>query len=199
MKTHEIYDPPAEAESRAAETDVVTDPESGEARMPDVDDGREAETDDDPFGDTVGGPDDTDAPVVDADRDTPGLDADASVADGEAAGADEATAVDAGPDTVADADADADAPMLPGQAAGEALWPQDTVTGLRQRWQHVQLRFVDSPSDAVTEADGLVREAADMLVSLLGDSRDGDAGRDTEQLRQAMLARQRLLDRLLTI
>ena len=66
------------------------------------------------------------------------------------------------------------------------------------RFREIQLRFVDSPKDATTEAAALVNEAIDKLTSALQAQRDGLSADsdDTEQLRVALRGYREVLNRL---
>jgi hypothetical protein len=86
-----------------------------------------------------------------------------------------------------------------------ALWPDDGVRTLRERWQDTQLTFVDNPRGAAAAADDLVGEAVDSLAAALTAQRselgswrtDGD--NDTERLRVAMTRYREFLDHLLGV
>jgi hypothetical protein len=84
-----------------------------------------------------------------------------------------------------------------------ALWPQETIHELQQRFREVQWRFVDDPRGAADEAHALVTEAlaqfSDTIESRkreLDGWRDSDGG-DTEQMRMVVRRYRSLLDRLL--
>ncbi|WP_019633434.1 hypothetical protein [Actinomadura atramentaria] len=72
----------------------------------------------------------------------------------------------------------------------------------RRRWHDLQASFVDDPRTAVRRADDLTGEAVDALGRALAERRgrlvDGDAGTDTERLRQALRGYRALLDRILS-
>jgi len=86
-----------------------------------------------------------------------------------------------------------------------ALWPDDGVRTLRERWQDTQLTFVDTPRGAAAAADDLVGEAVDSLTAALTAQRselgawrtEGD--NDTERLRVAMTRYREFLDHLLGV
>ncbi|HEY9377157.1 MAG TPA: hypothetical protein VIQ02_08700, partial [Jiangellaceae bacterium] len=84
-----------------------------------------------------------------------------------------------------------------------ALWSSQTTGGLRDRWQQLQLRFVDDPRGVVTEAQSLVSEAVqDLTQTLTEQQRDLDGWAtggdgDTEQLRVALQRYRDFFDRLL--
>jgi hypothetical protein len=75
---------------------------------------------------------------------------------------------------------------------------------LRAGWQRVKAGFVDNPRGSASEAAKVVKETTDLLVSALRarqnqirDTWDGDgAARDTESLRQVLLAYQSLFNRM---
>jgi hypothetical protein len=81
-------------------------------------------------------------------------------------------------------DANADANTGP----ATPLWDNEAADDLRQRWQSLQLRFVDDPRAVATEAQTLVGEAVNTLTNSLAERQrllDGwdTATDDTEQLR----------------
>jgi hypothetical protein len=83
------------------------------------------------------------------------------------------------------------------------LWPAASAEGLRERWRDLQLRFVDDPHGAATEADSLVGEVVETLTAALATQRADlsswrSAGNgDTEQLRVAVQRYREFLDRVL--
>jgi len=86
------------------------------------------------------------------------------------------------------------------------LLPQDFVTDLRSRWDHVQTGFVDEPRAAVAEADELVAQAIKRLAESFADERktleqQWDRGDDvnTEDLRLALRKYRSFFQRLLTV
>lgn len=92
-----------------------------------------------------------------------------------------------------------------GEAGGEtALIDETTAAELRARWDELQIRFVDTPRDAVAEADTLVAETIDHVRTGLEEARSeleerwnrGDEV-STEDLRQALRRYRWFLDRLL--
>ena len=109
-------------------------------------------------------------------------------------------------DLVRDEDADQRDDLMPGEMVAAPVGdPLDTdhSTGLRDRWQELQLRFVDDPRGVVTEAQSLVAEAIQSLTTALADQqRDleslaaGGNG-DTEQLRVALQRYRDFFDRVL--
>ena len=98
------------------------------------------------------------------------------------------------------------AERAPGEIEGSPvadLWPADTADSLRDRWRELQLRFVDDPQGAATEADALVSEAVDALTASLAAQRAELAewrtarDSDTEGLRVAVQRYHTFLDRVL--
>jgi hypothetical protein len=97
--------------------------------------------------------------------------------------------------------------LLPGEAAVApvgALWSSASISGLQDRWQQLQLRFVDDPRGVLAEAQSLVAEAVQGFTSALtGQQREldgwasGGAG-DTEQLRVALQRYRDFFDRLVS-
>jgi hypothetical protein len=101
--------------------------------------------------------------------------------------------------------------LLPGDAAPEpvmALLDAATAARFRDRWQQLQLRFIDDPQAVAAAASALVDEvvtalhdAVDQRRSALepeqsGDGLDAHAG-DTERLRVAVRRYRDFLDHLL--
>lgn len=103
---------------------------------------------------------------------------------------------------------------------------RDDAERYRARWRDIQAEFVDRPGSAIHDADDLIKEvmrdrgypvedfdqrASDLSVDhpdvvehyreghRLVEQHRGSDGRDTEQLRQAMLHYRRLFDELVTI
>jgi hypothetical protein len=88
-----------------------------------------------------------------------------------------------------------------GGSAG-SLFGADDATSLKERWRDVQLRFVDSPKEATTEAAGLLDEAVDRLAASLRAQKDrlsGDSGDDTEKLRVELRGYRDMLNRILDL
>jgi hypothetical protein len=86
-----------------------------------------------------------------------------------------------------------------------ALWPEDAVHDLQQRFREVQWHFVDDPRAAADEAHALVTEAVDQFSTTIESRkreldgwRDTDGG-DTEQMRMVVRRYRNLLDRLLGV
>lgn len=99
--------------------------------------------------------------------------------------------------------------MMPGDGSEQAssvevLLPADQVDSLRERWQQVQLRFIDNPEGTAREAQTLVSEAVDALTASLSQQRDSlnqpvDGTADTEVHRAAVMRHRDFLDRLLSL
>lgn len=86
------------------------------------------------------------------------------------------------------------------------LFPSHQCTTLEKEWQGIQANFVDSPRDAVKQADALVTKTIDILSSSFAEMRgsmertwekDGDVS--TEELRLAMQNYRSFFHRLLSI
>ncbi len=100
-------------------------------------------------------------------------------------------------------------PSPEGAASSEGedfdFWSDQSASGLRERWRDLQLRFVDDPRAAATEADAVLKETIEALGQSLqaaradlSDWRDQHEG-DTEGLRQAMQRYRTVLDRVLSL
>jgi hypothetical protein len=83
------------------------------------------------------------------------------------------------------------------------LWEAEVVDGFRDRWQQIQLRFIDDPRHAAQQAQTLTGDVCDGLTSALGRHRS-ELDRwqsaqldDTEELRMTVRRYRDLLDRLL--
>jgi len=100
----------------------------------------------------------------------------------------------------------------PPEAAGNAaahrmpLFAENELGSFRQRWQDVQVGFVDDPRNAVKGADELVASLMTRLAQLFSDERgklehEWDRGEDvsTEDLRVALQRYRSFFDRLLTM
>ena len=204
-----------EAEQRLERTDQLLDEPGPQTRRQDQDlapeqvadrnedgvvDSRDADVDTD---NTVR--DDTSADAV-VDRDTAADDREMSVDQAIAAGAsDRVPDAAAGEDRATDTTGERDE-LMPGEVTAapvDALWNSQTVNDLRNRWQALQLRFVDDPRGVVTEAQSLVGEAVQSLTASLTDQQreldgwtSGGDG-DTEQLRTAFQRYRDFFDRML--
>jgi hypothetical protein len=98
-----------------------------------------------------------------------------------------------------------------GEAAGttggtsdQPLLPADQAGGFRERWQDIQVSFVDEPRQAVEQADLLVADLLQRLAASFSDERkrlesQWDRGSDvsTEDLRVALTRYRSFFDRLL--
>ena len=95
---------------------------------------------------------------------------------------------------------------------GDRLFPEGSGEKLRDKWQHIQIDFVDDPRHAVEEADTLVEQVAGQLTEAITANRralrDGwdkqgagsaadDSGFPTEQLRTTLQQYRSMLNRLL--
>lgn len=91
------------------------------------------------------------------------------------------------------------AAVAPAPSGASTFFPTADTQPLRDRWRDVQLRFVDDPKGATSDAAGLVDEAVDKLVQGLRDQRGALAKGtdDTESLRVELRSYRDLLDRLL--
>jgi hypothetical protein len=85
------------------------------------------------------------------------------------------------------------------------FWETTIVDGFRDRWQQIQLRFVDDPRNATEQAQGLAGDVCQHLTDALSRHReeldrwqDGSSS-DTEELRMALRRYRDLLDRLFSI
>jgi hypothetical protein len=98
--------------------------------------------------------------------------------------------------------------LSPGEvpaAATMVFWEIETTDGFRDRWQQIQLRFIDSPRQAAEEAQTLVTDVIQSLNEGLHRQR-GEVDRwqaaqldDTEELRVTVRRYRDLLDRLLDL
>jgi len=86
------------------------------------------------------------------------------------------------------------------------LFPENELGSFRQRWQDVQVGFVDDPRNAVKGADELVASLMTRLAQVFSDERgklehEWDKGEDvsTEDLRVALQRYRSFFDRLLTM
>jgi hypothetical protein len=84
-------------------------------------------------------------------------------------------------------------------SGASSFFPAADTQPLRDRWRDVQLRFVDDPKGATSDAAGLVDEAVDKLVQGLREQRGALAKGtdDTESLRVELRSYRDILDRLL--
>jgi hypothetical protein len=82
------------------------------------------------------------------------------------------------------------------------LFDADDAQSFHDRWRDVQLRFVDSPKEATSEAARLVDEAVDKLTESLRSQKgalSGDNGEDTEKLRVELRGYRDILNRILDL
>jgi hypothetical protein len=145
------------------------------------------------------------AVVTDTGQPADGVDERADVADGEV------PLVPVPVDDAAAPDVTDSGELLPGdvpEEPGLALFDGETAGRFRDRWQELQLRFVDDPHAAASLAGALVdevvaalRDAVDRQRSALEDWQSGDGvdahSEDTERLRVAVRRYRDFLDRLL--
>jgi len=101
---------------------------------------------------------------------------------------------------------EASADLMPGAAPAQPvtdLWHDGQAQGLHERWQDIQLRFVDDPRAAVEAAEALISEATEALTAALAEGREAlrqwreDNGEETERLRMALQRHREFLDRIL--
>ena len=94
---------------------------------------------------------------------------------------------------------------MPGQVMSHTpLLAEDELRAFRQRWEALQVRFVDQPRESVEQADGLVSDLVDRLSKVFADERASlesqwEQGTDasTEDLRVAIQHYRSFFDRLL--
>ncbi len=102
-------------------------------------------------------------------------------------------------------DEDAEAHQDEREATNDPLLPADAGEDFRDRWQEIQVGFVDEPQQAVREADGLVAELMQTLAGTFADERarlesewERGAEVSTEDLRQALQHYRSFFQRLLS-
>lgn len=106
---------------------------------------------------------------------------------------------------------DADQPLardVDAHEAGDALEPllgSDEASTFRSRWESIQTGFVDSPRQAVEDADGLVAELMQRLAQTFTQERENLEGQwsrgddvSTEDLRVALQRYRSFFERLLS-
>src|SRR3954470_14516994 len=101
-------------------------------------------------------------------------------------------------------DAAADMPAANANEGPIALFSEQQITDLRNRWDQIQAAFVDEPRGAVEKADGLVADAISQLAEGFARTRAdldhqwkrGDSV-STEELRQALRRYRSFFSRLL--
>lgn len=102
------------------------------------------------------------------------------------------------------------AEMMPGDVDASmtpmaVVIPAAEADRLRDRWQQLQLRFIDNPRDTAGEAQTLVGEVVQALTTALNSQRDtlddwqGSAGEDTEIFRAAVMRYRDFFERLLSL
>ncbi len=98
------------------------------------------------------------------------------------------------------------APGPDGGTPAAPLFPAGESDGFRSRWMEIQTRFVDEPRQSVEEADVLVKEVSDRLVSVFARNRDElerqwSAGDEvsTEDLRRTLQRYRSFFERLLSV
>ncbi|PRY21063.1 hypothetical protein [Pseudosporangium ferrugineum] len=143
----------------------------------------------------------TDDDVVDVPLDDDGTFEDPKVPDATPEVTDaapEVAAADTTPEVAAVA-APAATPAAKPPAEPDAFFAADDAKALQERWRDVQLRFVDSPKEATTEAAALVDEAVEKLTAGLRSRKDGLGGDsdDTETLRVQLRGYRDILNRIL--
>jgi hypothetical protein len=125
------------------------------------------------------------------------------VSDEDAGSPDPLTAPVVGDPRSAAADGSVSEPATGGDEGERIL--VDDPDGVRQRWNSVQVGFVDDPRQAVGDAGQLVDEVVELVVAGVGAQRDrlGETWSaddlDTEQLRLALRQYREFLDRLLAV
>jgi hypothetical protein len=109
------------------------------------------------------------------------------------------------------AETDADQPLardVDARGAGDELEPllgSDDAGAFRSRWESIQTGFVDSPRQAVEDADGLVAELMQRLAQTFTQERETLEGQwsrgddvSTEDLRVALQRYRSFFERLLS-
>jgi hypothetical protein len=98
--------------------------------------------------------------------------------------------------------------LAPGDVPTEvaaAFWQLEVVDGFRDRWQLIQLRFIDDPRHAAEQAQALVTDVIQGFTDAVGRQRDelnrweSSGMDDTEELRMTVRQYRDLLDRLLSL
>jgi len=92
----------------------------------------------------------------------------------------------------------------PNEREAEHLLPEDRLASYRERWQSIQITFVDEPKSSVEQADSLVAEVIQTLAQRFAEERDSlehqwsDGGEaSTEDMRQALQHYRTFFERLL--
>ena len=93
-----------------------------------------------------------------------------------------------------------------GADAREPLLPADEATALQERWDSIQVAFVDQPRASVEQADQLVAHLMQRLAAMFSDERSSlesqwERGEDvsTEDLRMALQRYRSFFERLLSM
>jgi hypothetical protein len=104
-----------------------------------------------------------------------------------------------------DADVEGAAPDAEGGSEGE-LFPANERNELEQKWNEIQARFVDEPRGSVEEANALVSDLMDRLVSSFSEQRERLEGQwergddvTTEDLRMVLMRYRSFFGRLLEV
>ncbi|HEX6329884.1 MAG TPA: hypothetical protein VF129_01150 [Actinomycetota bacterium] len=91
-----------------------------------------------------------------------------------------------------------------GAGPQDPLLPGDRLRTYRDRWEQIQVRFVDEPQSSVEQADRLVLDVIQQLQSSFAAERESLEGQwqrgddvDTEQLRMALQRYRSFFHRLL--
>jgi hypothetical protein len=105
----------------------------------------------------------------------------------------------------AEADVEGAAPDAEGRGEGE-LFPANERNELEQKWNEIQARFVDEPRGSVEEANALVSDLMDRLVSSFSEQRERLEGQwergddvTTEDLRMVLMRYRSFFGRLLKV
>jgi hypothetical protein len=104
-----------------------------------------------------------------------------------------------------DAEVEGAAPDTEGRGEGE-LFPASERNELEQKWNEIQARFVDEPRGSVEEANALVSDLMDRLVSSFSEQRERLEGQwergddvTTEDLRMVLMRYRSFFGRLLEV
>src|SRR6478672_5543401 len=111
-----------------------------------------------------------------------------------------------GADTSLTRDPVPDTETEPAGTDDEPLFPNDQRERFTDRWQEIQISFVDQPREAVSGADALVADLMQRLAASFAQERERleaqwDRGDDvsTEDLRVALTRYRSFFDRLLSV
>jgi hypothetical protein len=109
------------------------------------------------------------------------------------------------PESRAEADVESAASGTEGRGEGE-LFPASERNELEQKWNEIQARFVDEPRGSVEEANALVSDLMDRLVSSFSEQRERLEGQwergddvTTEDLRMVLMRYRSFFGRLLQV